>query len=94
MADLGWLRDQGLAEAIQHLADEGTPVVGICGGYQMLGRAIRDPDHAESPIEVVPGLGLLPAETVFETEKATHQAQARLLGGPGWLAGLTGQIVR
>ena len=94
MADLGWLRAQGLAEAIEHLAKEGTPVVGICGGYQMLGRAIRDPDHAESTIEVVPGLGLLPAETVFETKKATHQAQARLLGGPGWLAGLTGQMVR
>jgi adenosylcobyric acid synthase len=94
VADLGWLRTQGLAQAVKNLANEGTPVVGICGGYQMLGRTIRDPDHAESSTDVVPGLGLLPAETVFEREKVTHQAQARLLGGPGWLAGLTGEMVR
>lgn len=93
MADLGWLRDQGLAAAIQQLAAQGTAVVGICGGYQMLGRVIRDPDNAEASVEAVPGLGLLSAETVFEADKATHQAQARLLGGPGWLAGLAGQVV-
>jgi len=94
MADLSWLQAQGLAEAIQELAAAGSAVVGICGGYQMLGRTIRDPDHTESPVDVVSGLGLLPAETVFESEKATHRAQARLLGGSGWLADLTGQTVR
>jgi len=93
MADLAWLRAQGLAEAIQGLAAEGKAVVGICGGYQMLGRSIQDLEHSESPIDLVPGLGLLAAETVFEAEKATHRAQARLLGGPGWLAGLAGQMV-
>lgn len=94
MADLAWLRAQGLAEAVQELAAEGTAVVGICGGYQMLGRIICDPDHTESAIDVVPGLGLLPAETIFEGEKATHRVQARLLDGPGWLASLAGQTVR
>jgi adenosylcobyric acid synthase len=93
MADLAWLRAQGLAEAIQQLAAEGVAVVGICGGYQMLGRVIRDPDHAESSLDAVPGLGLLPVETIFAPEKATHRVQARLLGGPGWLSGLTGQVV-
>jgi adenosylcobyric acid synthase len=93
VADLSWLRGQGLAQAVENLANAGTSVVGICGGYQMLGRTIRDPDHAESSTDFVPGLGLLPAETIFETEKATHQARARLLGGPGWLAGLTGEMV-
>lgn len=94
MADLAWLRDQGLAEAIQQLAATGSAVVGICGGYQMLGRLIRDPGHVESDAEVAPGLGLLPVETVFEAEKATHRVLARLLVGPGWLAGLAGQPVR
>jgi adenosylcobyric acid synthase len=93
MADLAWLRAQGLAEAIQQLASDGVAVVGICGGYQMLGRVIRDPDHAESSLDAVPGLGLLPVETTFAREKATHRVQARLLGGPGWLSDLAGQVV-
>jgi adenosylcobyric acid synthase len=94
MADLAWLKAQGLDQAIQALAATGTAVVGICGGYQMLGLTIRDPEQAESTVEVTPGLGLLPLETVFEREKATHRILARLLGGPGWLAGLAGQMVR
>jgi adenosylcobyric acid synthase len=85
VADLAWLRAQGLADAIRYLAGQGTAVVGICGGYQMLGRVIRDPHHVESPDDETAGLGLLPAETTFESEKATYQARARVLGGPGWL---------
>jgi len=94
MADLAWLQEQGLAEAIRQLADEGTAVVGICGGYQMLGRAVRDPHHVESPADEAPGLGLLPVETIFVGEKAAHQVQARVLGGPGWLAALADQTVQ
>jgi adenosylcobyric acid synthase len=93
MADLAWLHAQGLAEAIQALAAEGTAVVGICGGYQMLGRAILDPDHTEATQDAIHGLGLLPAETIFAREKATHRVQARLLGGPGWLADVADQMV-
>jgi adenosylcobyric acid synthase len=93
IADLAWLQAQGLAEAIRQLAGEGTAVVGICGGYQMLGQVIRDPDHVESPLEEVAGLGLLSLETVFEGEKATHRARARVTGGPGWLADLDGQSI-
>lgn len=94
IADLTWLWEQGLAEAIQQLASDGTAVVGICGGYQMLGRVVRDPDHVESPIDGAPGLSLLPVETIFRGEKATHRARARVLGGPGWLAPVAGQSVR
>ena len=94
IADLIWLRDRGLAEEVRRLASGGTSVVGICGGYQMLGQVIRDPDHTESPVDSLPGLGLLPVETTFEVEKATYRAQARLLGGPGWLTELENEIAR
>lgn len=93
ISDLTWLRERGFADALLDLAARDTAVVGICGGYQMLGRIILDPDHTESLVESVHGLGLLPLETTFVTIKATHRAQARLLGGPGWLTALDGQMV-
>lgn len=94
IADLIWLQEQGLLEAIKYLASQGTAIAGICGGYQMLGRSIQDPAHVESPLEAIAGLGLLPVETKFAQEKATHQVQARLLQGAEWLAPLTGQTIR
>ncbi len=93
LADLDWLWKEGLAEAIRALASQGTSIVGICGGYQMLGRLIRDPAHVESPREEAAGLGLLPVETVFATAKATSQVRARVLGGSGWLGTAAGQEV-
>jgi adenosylcobyric acid synthase len=93
MADLAWLRAQGLHEAIRRLAESGTAVVGICGGYQMLGRLIRDPDRVESSREEVAGLGFLPVETAFAKTKATYQTRARVRGGPGWFATLSGLVV-
>ncbi len=84
LADLGWLRGQGLDRRIVDLAWQGTAVAGICGGYQMLGRRISDPVGAESPAgEQGVGLGLLPVVTEFAPVKATHQVQARTLSGPG-----------
>jgi len=94
MADLAWLRKQGLADAIQRLAGEGTAVVGICGGYQMLGQALRDPERVEGITSEATGLGLLTTEVVFAGEKLTHRVRARVLGGPGWLAGLADQVVQ
>jgi len=91
--DLAWLRSRGFDKAIQEHAQKGGAVVGICGGYQMLGGAVHDPGHVESKLDSAPGLGLLPIETVFAGEKATHQACAQIRGGPGWLAGLNGQTV-
>jgi adenosylcobyric acid synthase len=65
--DLTWLRERGLAEALVVRARRGAPVLGICGGYQMLAAHIAD-DH-ESRRGVVDGLGLLPVQITFDTEK-------------------------
>jgi adenosylcobyric acid synthase len=61
--DLLWLRERGIAERIRWLASHGTPVLGICAGYQMLGAAVRDPDRVESEHSDAAGLHLLPVET-------------------------------
>jgi adenosylcobyric acid synthase len=67
VADLAWLRDQGLAGAITERAAKGRPVLAICGGYQMLGREIHDP--IESGAGRVTGLGVLPVRVAFGAEK-------------------------
>jgi cobyric acid synthase len=76
--DLGWLRSSGLAEKIREAAYEGVPVVGICGGYQMLGRRIEDRLGVEGTS--VEGIGLLDAHTVFEPRKRTVRASGALTG--------------
>jgi len=91
--DLAWLRSLGLDAAIQQLAANGTPVVGICGGYQMLGENIHDPEHIESRRDSAPGLNLLPIETTFAGQKATHQANAKIQNGAGWFAEIEGQEI-
>jgi adenosylcobyric acid synthase len=93
LADLAWLTERGFAEAIRRLAVRGTAIVGICGGYQMLGTCLRDPEQAESSIEEMPGLGLLPVETVFAGDKAVFQSRACIVGGPSWLTDLRGQTL-
>ena len=94
IADLTWLQETGLAAKIQALADAHTSVVGICGGYQMLGEQVRDPNHVESPVEFASGLGILPVQTVFGGDKSTQQTQERITAGVGWLAGLEGESLR
>ena len=91
--DLEWLRSQGFEKVIQKHAQDGGAVVGICGGYQMLGEVVHDPDHVESKLDSAPGLGLLPVETVFAGNKATHQASAKIQNGPGWFAELEGRAI-
>lgn len=91
--DLEWMRSVGFVDCIQEFAQNGSAVVGICGGYQMLGNVIHDPQHVESKLDRAAGFGLLPIETVFAGHKATHQAKARVRNGPGWLANLEGEIV-
>ena len=93
MADLAWLHAQGLADALLAVAERGGAVVGICGGYQMLGKAIYDPLHVESRQSGTAGLGLLPMETTFAAEKATYQSGAVIQAGRGWLAGLNGETI-
>ena len=92
--DLEWLRTVGLADVIKKHVNNGGSVVGICGGYQMLGEAVHDPDHVESKLDSAPGLGLLSIETVFAGDKATHQASAQIQNGSGWFAELEGETVR
>jgi len=76
VADLSYLRERGFSEAIEGAVARGTVVVGICGGFQMLGTTIHDPDHVESERDRVTGLGLLKVATRFGGEKITHQIRA------------------
>lgn len=78
MSDLDWLRTTGLASRIIELAANGTEVVGICGGYQMLGQTLHDPEMVESGVRQMSGLGLLPTETVFQPRKETAQVRAQI----------------
>ena len=71
--DLLELRRNGCAQAIQQAHRSGKMVVGICGGYQMLGLTVDDPDGLEGSITRLPGLGLLPIHTTITTEKTTKQ---------------------
>ena len=88
--DLDWLRSQGLADKITAAREWGTPVIGICAGFQMLGRELRDPDGVESNRGVTSGLGLLPTSTSFHAEKVTHQVSARVSASRGLLGGCVG----
>ena len=93
IADLEWLRESGLASAISVAAGEGRPVIGVCGGYQMLGRVIRDPEHVESDADTTPGLGLLSVVTTFAATKATVRVHAEVTVTAGPFAGVAGTDV-
>ena len=71
--DLLELRRNGCAQAIQRAHRDGKMVIGICGGYQMLGQMVSDPDGIEGQIAHLPGLGLLPIHTTMTPEKTTQQ---------------------
>lgn len=73
--DLLYLKHHGYADEIKELADRGTPVIGICGGYQMLGEKVCDPLHVESDKDEVTGLGLIPYITTMQGEKNTYQVE-------------------
>ena len=89
--DLLWLRESGLEAAVLRLSAAGTPVLGVCGGYQMLGEQLCDPAGEESGTPcTLRGLGLLPTTTVFGTEKHLTQTAARAAAAPFAGAALTG----
>jgi adenosylcobyric acid synthase len=92
--DLTWLRARGFDLAIQEHVQRGGAVVGICGGYQMLGNSVRDPDQVESDQTNMRGLELLPIETIFVGDKATYQAVCTVRNGLGWMAQLNGERLR
>ena len=81
--DLYELRRNGVAQAILRARREGATVLGICGGYQMMGMQIRDPHHFEGTIEAMPGLGLLPMVTEMLGDKVTRQVRFTAADGAG-----------
>ncbi|MEQ2456760.1 cobyric acid synthase [Flavonifractor hominis] len=89
MDDLRWLRQSGLEGAILKHAARGGAVVGICGGYQMLGQTVSDPDGVESG-GTLRGLGLLPAETVFQGEKTRTRVSGTFKAPEGIFAAMSG----
>ena len=89
MGDLKWMRESGLEAAVKKMAER-IPVFGICGGYQMLGKSIADPDHAEEGGEMR-GMELLPIDTVLLPQKTLKQVEGKLNDVDGVFAGLSGQ---
>lgn len=73
--DLLYLHRNGYAKEIREMAEKGVPVIGICGGYQMIGEKVCDPLHVESGNDEVEGLGLLPTVTTMQGEKNTYQVE-------------------
>ncbi|MCI6729579.1 MAG: cobyric acid synthase [Candidatus Faecousia sp.] len=89
MEDLRWLRESGMEAKILKHANGGGAVLGICGGYQMLGAEVRDPEGVEGGGRLR-GLGLLPHSTVFLGEKTRTQVEGRFREATGIFAGLRG----
>jgi adenosylcobyric acid synthase len=86
-ADLAWMQESGLSEALIELVDRGTPLLGLCGGYQMMGLSVEDPDGVESGRVSTAGLGLLSVRTLLRGAKTTRQIGGRLLAARGLFAG-------
>ncbi|MDO5301633.1 MAG: cobyric acid synthase [Tissierellia bacterium] len=92
MDDLKWLRETGLDQKIMGLSRDHY-VMGICGGYQMLGQKLSDPHGVEAGGSME-GLGLLPMETVFAKEKTTTQTGGKLLLGEGLFRNMEGMAIK
>ena len=93
MADLEWMRKNGLEAAVLKKARKGIIIFGICGGFQMLGSRISDPERTEAAPgmpEMIAGLGLLDMETVFSADKRQTRIQGRFTDIEGILSGLNG----
>lgn len=77
--DLQWLKDEGFEQAIHQLVESGTRIFGICGGFQMLGQSLQDPDAVEGDGRSAIGLSLLPVTTIFNKEKKTVQMTGKIV---------------
>ena len=84
IGDLHYLRETGMEQRIKEFAASGGMVAGICGGYQMLGTAIRDPYQVDGTAREAAGMGLLPVTTVMEKEKQTVQVAAKSVASNLW----------
>ena len=89
IADLKWMRQNGLEAEILKASSRGTPVFGVCGGLQMLGKSISDPFGSEGGGSIA-GMGLLDIDTVFGKEKTRTQVAGNFSGIKGIFAGLDG----
>ncbi|MGL5761502.1 MAG: cobyric acid synthase, partial [Cetobacterium sp.] len=81
--DLKDIKEKGIAQEIIKISRKGTPIIGICGGFQILGGKVLDPYGIEGDIKELPGLGLLDIETTMEKEKVTTQYTGLLKGETG-----------
>jgi adenosylcobyric acid synthase len=79
--DMLWLRSTGMERWLLQQVQGGARVVGVCGGFQMLGEEITDPDAVESPVREIRGVGLIPAKTRLSREKITRTVAARTPSG-------------
>lgn len=93
LADLAWLRRSGIADCLLQLARASTPVLGVCGGFQMLGEELRDPDGIEGAPASARGLGLLPVRTVFEPAKTLERAHTVMSVPDGFFSCMDGLAV-
>ena len=94
IADLAWLRERGLDRAVRERIAAGTSVIGVCGGMQMLGERLLDPDGVEAPRgSLVEGLGLLPLETTFVADKTTRRAVGHVAAARGQWSTARGHTV-
>jgi adenosylcobyric acid synthase len=93
VADLNFLQDTGLADEIVRLNKSGTPVMGICGGYQMLGKRLDDPYEVESSEGPIQGLNLLDIVTAFNREKTTTQVEGKVITDKGILSQAEGKEI-
>jgi adenosylcobyric acid synthase len=84
IGDLLYLRETGMEQRIREFAARGGMVAGICGGYQMLGKAISDPFRVDGTVPEAEGIGLLPVTTIMETQKQTTQVRAESLRSEFW----------
>lgn len=81
--DLQWLHDRGWSPELNRFIDNGGHILGICGGYQMMGRTVDDPEGLEGPVGSTPGLGLLPVETILKAPKTTTRTGFSWGDAPG-----------
>ena len=93
LADLRFLHESGIGEQISKLTKDNVPLIGICGGYQMMGRTVLDPLHTESELEEVSGLGILPMVTEFYPQKHTVQSTGTILSKQNFFKACTGDTV-
>jgi adenosylcobyric acid synthase len=93
VADLAWMHETGFADAVRAAATARRPVLGICGGFQMLGERVDDPDGLDGLPGSVSGMGLLPVTTTFAGAKRTVRVRARVVATRGVLAAAAGHEI-